>query len=105
MGDNPFAVPVLTTDRLEIRRLAADDLVDCQNLFEAIGWDNPPRDRAAWLAWTVASYDAYENLYQPPLGERAVVARDDGRFLGLVGYVPVAALAPAPAGDDSAEAA
>lgn len=85
MGDNPFAVPVLTTDRLEIRRLVGDDLVDCLALFAAIGWDH---DRAAWLAWTIASYDAHEDLYQPPLGERAVVARDDGRFLGLVGYVP-----------------
>ena len=85
MGENPFAVPVLITDRLEIRRLVADDLADCRALFAAIGWDD---DRAAWLAWTIASYDAHENLFQPPLGERAVVARDDGRFLGLVGYVP-----------------
>ena len=85
MGDNPFAVPVLTTDRLEIRRLVADDLADCEALFEAIGWEH---DRAAWLAWTIASYDSHEHLYQPPLGERAVVARDDGRLLGLVGYVP-----------------
>jgi ribosomal-protein-alanine N-acetyltransferase len=91
MGDNPFAVPVLTTDRLEIRRLVPDDLANCQELFEAIGWDDSRQDRAnraAWLGWTVASYDAHENLYQPPLGERAVVARSDGRFLGLVGYVP-----------------
>ncbi len=91
MVDNPFAVPVLTTDRLEIRRLVGDDLAACQELFEAIGWDASRQDRAdraAWLTWTVASYDAHENLYQPPLGERAVVARDGGRFLGLVGYVP-----------------
>ena len=32
-------------------------------------------------------------------------AQADGALGGLVGYVPVAALAPAPAGDDSAEAA
>jgi len=92
VGDNPFAVPVLTTGRLQIRRLVADDLPSIHWLFEAIGWGEPTaagRDmRQSWLGWTIAAYDGHERLYQPPLGERAVVAREDGRFLGLVGYVP-----------------
>ena len=92
---NPFAVPVLTTLRLRIRPLEPNDLQSCCDLFASIGWNDPTLNneeiiarRQSWLAWTIAGYRELERLYQPPLGERAVVSRDDDRFIGLVGYVP-----------------
>jgi hypothetical protein len=92
---NPFAVPVLTTPRLRIRLLEPNDLQSCCDLFASIGWNDPTLNneeiiarRQSWLAWTIAGYRELERLYQPPLGERAVVSRDDDRFIGLVGYVP-----------------
>jgi hypothetical protein len=36
-----------------------------------------------WLPSLVAL-----EIYQPPLGEREIVSRNDDRFIGLVGYFP-----------------
>jgi RimJ/RimL family protein N-acetyltransferase len=92
---NPFAVPVLTTPRLRIRPLEPNDLRSCCDLFASIGWSDPTLGaeeiiarRRSWLTWTIAGYCELERLYQPPLGERAVVSRDHDRVIGLVGYVP-----------------
>jgi [ribosomal protein S5]-alanine N-acetyltransferase len=92
---NPFAMAVLTTPRLRIRPLEPNDLQSCCDLFASIGWNDPTLGaeeiiarRQSWLTWTIAGYRELERLYQPPLGERAVVSRDDDRFIGLVGYVP-----------------
>lgn len=65
---------------------------------------NPDRwqARADWLQWTVLGYGQFARLDQPPFGERAIVLRNTGQLIGLLGYVPVfdalpqiAALAPA----------
>ncbi len=92
---NPFAVPPLKTERLLIRELAASDLDDCQALYVDIAWTDPAltpeedlAERRAWLAWTIGGYRQFARLYQPPLGERAIIDRATGQFLGLVGYVP-----------------
>jgi RimJ/RimL family protein N-acetyltransferase len=92
---NPFAMPVLTTPRLRVRPLEPSDLQSCCDLFASIGWNDPAlgaeeiiAHRQSWLTWTIAGYRELERLFQPPLGERAVVSRDDDRFIGLVGYVP-----------------
>jgi RimJ/RimL family protein N-acetyltransferase len=92
---NPFHLPTLTTSRLTIRSLVAADLQDCNELFRSIGWTDPARTpedilsrRRSWLEWTTGNYRELERLHQPPLGERAVIDRASGRFLGLVGYVP-----------------
>jgi RimJ/RimL family protein N-acetyltransferase len=92
---NPFAMPVLTTPRLRIRPLEPNDLLRCCDLFASIGWNDPTLNneeiiarRQSWLTWTIGGYRELERLYQPPLGERAIVSRDDDRFIGLVGYVP-----------------
>lgn len=88
-------LPTLASDRLLVRRLRADDLAACHKLWLDIGWADPALDEAAnrarraeWLSWTIAGYDQLARLMQPPYGERAVLARKDGRFLGLVGYTP-----------------
>lgn len=87
--------PVLASERLLIRPLVATDLEDCHRLYLDIGWALKGLDveqnrerRRSWLDWTIASYREFPRLQQPPYGERAVVLRDGGAFLGLVGLVP-----------------
>jgi RimJ/RimL family protein N-acetyltransferase len=92
---NPFHVPSLVTPRLRIRELLPSDLDAVHALFTEIGW-NPPdlgpdaalQARSAWLGWTIAGYRQLEALYQPPLGERAVVDQASGQVVGVVGFVP-----------------
>ena len=93
-GGAPF-VPTLTTDRLVIRPLAENDVEAVHRLFIDIGWVDPGTPEAelfgrrkSWLDWTRAGYREFERLYQPPLGDRAVVRKDDGLLVGLVGLVP-----------------
>jgi RimJ/RimL family protein N-acetyltransferase len=94
-GSDDLGVPILTTERLTIRPLRLDDLDACHQLNRDVGWtdaalsdaENHAR-RATWLDWTLASYRELERLHQPPIGERAVVERSTGRFVGMVGLVP-----------------
>jgi RimJ/RimL family protein N-acetyltransferase len=88
-------MPVLETARLTIRPLAHDDLADCHALFKAIGWFDATMPEAeiferrrSWLWWSVDNTRELARLHQPPLGERAVIDRASGRFVGLVGFVP-----------------
>jgi hypothetical protein len=41
--------------------------------------------RQSSLTLTLVGYRKLERLYQPPLGEREIVSRNDDRFIGLVG--------------------
>jgi hypothetical protein len=89
---NPFAMPILTTPRLRVRPLELNDLQSCCDPFGSIGWNDPTLGaeeiiarRQSWLTWTIAGYRELERLYQPPLGGRAIVSRNDDRFIGLVG--------------------
>jgi RimJ/RimL family protein N-acetyltransferase len=91
--------PVLTTERLLIRPLEAGDLEACHRLFVDIGWAPAELDEAqnrdrrrTWLDWTIASYREFPRLAQPTYGERAIVERHSGAFVGLIGLVP--SLAP-----------
>lgn len=88
-------MPVLETERLTIRALEPADHDACQSLFRAIGWFDaalPDAEiferRRSWLDWAVANSRELARLYQPPLGERAIIERASGAFVGLVGYVP-----------------
>jgi RimJ/RimL family protein N-acetyltransferase len=94
-SSNPFFVPPLRTERLLIRELEETDLNSCVDLFVDIAWNNPeltPEEdsaqRLGWLRWTIGGYRQFAQLYQPPLGERAIIHASTGEFLGLVGYVP-----------------
>ncbi|MFC3079754.1 GNAT family N-acetyltransferase [Phenylobacterium terrae] len=88
-------IPTLASERLLVRRLCADDLEACHRLWLDIGYADAALDetanrsrRAEWLAWSQANYDQLSGMMQPPYGDRAVVSRKDGRFLGVVGLVP-----------------
>jgi len=88
-------VPMLTTERLMIRPLVDSDAEPVHRLFTDIEWVDqsmPEMElysrRKSWLDWTRAGYREFERLYQPPLGDRAVVRRTDGVLVGLVGLVP-----------------
>jgi RimJ/RimL family protein N-acetyltransferase len=88
-------MPVLETARLTIRPLQRSDLADCHALFKAIGWFDPAMPEAevfdrrrSWLHWAIDNTRELARLNQPPLGERAVVDRENGQFVGLVGFVP-----------------
>lgn len=75
-------LPVLKTERLEIRPLTMDDLGACLPL-----WQDPEACRE-WLAWQTLAYEQLDRLCQPPYGERAVVVQGSGAFVGLAGLVP-----------------
>jgi RimJ/RimL family protein N-acetyltransferase len=72
-------MPPLETERLIVRPFRLDELEAVQQILNV--------DRS-WLAWTVASYNEYAKLYQPPYGERAVVRKEDGQLIGACGFVP-----------------
>ena len=85
----------LTTERLIIRPLEIGDLDPVVGLYRDIGWDvaglsesERRARRQSWLEWTIAGYREFPRLSQPTYGERAVVKREDGAFIGLVGLVP-----------------
>ena len=91
----PPHVPVLMTERLTIRPLVAADGDAVHRLFMDIGWadeslpdDDIRQRRMTWLEWSIANYRELERLYQPPLGERAVILKKTGALVGLVGLVP-----------------
>lgn len=94
MIEQQAGLPVLTTARLTIRTLRADDAEACRQLYDAIGWSDPtltPSDRLRrmhdWTAWSAASDGEFARLRQPPLGDRAVLDTASGAFIGLVGLV------------------
>lgn len=89
-------IPVLETRRLLIRPLTLGHLDDVYQLLDLdlaevdFGSEKAKarEERLLWLEWTVLAYELLARLYQPPYGERAVVSKEDGRFVGLVGLVP-----------------
>jgi RimJ/RimL family protein N-acetyltransferase len=91
-------VPTLETQRLTIRALAQDDDLACHRLHVDIGWADPSlsdvvnrQRRGEWIDWTIRGYKQLDQLKQPPYGERAVVLKASGGFIGLVGLVPLLA--------------
>jgi RimJ/RimL family protein N-acetyltransferase len=89
------ASTALHTPRLTIRTLRLEDAPACHQLYAEIGWGEPglPADeslarRRSWLKWSIDSERELARLRQPPYGDRAVVDRESGAFIGLVGLVP-----------------
>ena len=85
-------VPVLETDRLQIRPFNLDDLDDVYNLLDVevqLGGSLTREQRADWLHWTVLCYEQLASLYQPPYGDRAMVLKETGKLIGACGYVPL----------------
>ena len=92
-------IPVLRTPRLEIRTLCEADLIPCHQLYDDIAWSDLSLSgaerlarRRSWIAWSIDSEREFARLRQPPYGDRAIVWRETGDFIGLVGLVP--AMAP-----------
>jgi RimJ/RimL family protein N-acetyltransferase len=90
-------LPVLRTSRLVIRPLEMNDLEACHQLYLNIGWEDKDASEAQnrearrrWLEWSVLNAKQLALLNQPPYGDRAVALKD-GRFVGLVGLVPLLA--------------
>lgn len=88
-------MPVLTTERLRVRRLTEDDAAACHALFVGVDWaesqatDAENRARCArWLSWTTLNYKHLAKLRQPPYGEHGVELAAGGELVGLVGFVP-----------------
>lgn len=95
MTSNDLDLPVLSTERLRVRPLTADDVDACEALFKSVGWSDGQADaatnrarRARWLAWTGLSYEHLAMLHQPPYGERGIEHAATGDLVGLVGLVP-----------------
>jgi RimJ/RimL family protein N-acetyltransferase len=96
MTGHQAGLPVLTTTRLTIRTLRADDATDCRQLYDDIGWSEPKLAPSArlelmrrWTTWSADSDREYARLQQPPFGDRAVLDKATGAFVGLAGLVPV----------------
>lgn len=88
-------IPVLETARLKIRPFQPDDLDTLLALKRSVGWVDdalsPEQQRAEeeqWLRWAVLNTETLGKLYQPPYGDRAVVRKETGRLVGIVGLVP-----------------
>ncbi len=104
-------IPTLETERLIVRELSMDDLVDVNAVLDRVhGSDTSPEGRRPWLQWTVLGYDMFAGLEQPHYGERAVAMRQTGDIIGVVGVVPyldtfdrVPAMAPRAPGRATAE--
>jgi RimJ/RimL family protein N-acetyltransferase len=89
------AMPILHTERLEVRPIRAGDLAVCHQLYKDIGWADPTRSEAdnyerrrSWVDWSIANERELARLNQPPMGERIVIDRASGEFVGLVGLNP-----------------
>ena len=89
-------LPLLETERLIIRPYSMDDLDAVCQLFDvdlsaanygSVG-AGTRAERQQWLQWTVLNYEALDRLYQPPYGDRAVVLKQTGLFIGSCGFVP-----------------
>ena len=90
-------LPVLTTSDLVIRPVEMNDLEACHRLYMDIGWEDKAlteaqnrEARRRWIEWSVLNVKQLALLKQPPYGDRAVTLKD-GRFVGLVGLVPLLA--------------
>ncbi|MCC6895735.1 MAG: GNAT family N-acetyltransferase [Anaerolineae bacterium] len=79
-------MPVLETQRLLVRPMTMDDLLPMHVAMNAGFGEDPLEERREWLEWTVRNYVALARLWQPPYGERAVVLKATGAFVGAVGF-------------------
>jgi ribosomal-protein-alanine N-acetyltransferase len=82
---------------LVIRPVEMNDLEACHQLYLDIGWEDKDSSEAQnrearrrWIEWSVLSEKQLALLHQPPYGDRAVTLKD-GRFVGLLGLVPLLA--------------
>lgn len=92
MLNNPLIIPPLETRRLLIRPFRHEDLQAVYEILDSGGRGDPGEpnldSRRRWLEWSILSYGEQAGLYQPPLGDRAVVFKETGTLIGVCGYTP-----------------
>lgn len=88
-------MPPLETERLVVRAFALDDLDDVYRIIDCdcsgrrfLDDEAAKRRRKDWLEWNRLGYEQQARLGHPPLGERAVTLKSDGRLIGVCGLVP-----------------
>jgi [ribosomal protein S5]-alanine N-acetyltransferase len=89
-------MPRLATARLVIRPFVMADLdalyqiVDVELSAADFGTAGAQSldERREWLAWAILNYDQQAKMYQPPYGDRAIVLKQTGQLIGVIGYVP-----------------
>jgi ribosomal-protein-alanine N-acetyltransferase len=88
-------IPILRTPRLDIRTVRETDAAACHRLYNDIAWSDPDQSddenlawRRSWVSWSIDTERELDRLHQPPFGDRAVVDRQTGDLVGLVGLVP-----------------
>ncbi len=82
-------MPILETNRLVVRPFVAEDLEDATRVLNAAWRENSTEaKREPWLRWQMAAYEGLAGLTQPPYGDRAIVLRETGTIVGVVGLVP-----------------
>ena len=83
------AMPILETPRLLVRPFVEADLADATRVLNA-AWSErlSTVEREPWLRWTIAAYGGLASVLQPPYGDRAIVLRETGAMMGVVGLVP-----------------
>jgi RimJ/RimL family protein N-acetyltransferase len=85
----------IETTRLRIRQLEIGDVESCHQLYMDIGWADASLSdaenralRQSLVEWSVENYVQLARLRQPPYGDRALVTKESGSFVGLVGFAP-----------------
>ena len=83
-------MPVLETPRLIVRPFEPADIEACHQLLNIEAWHfNRPVDWTRdYIAWSILSGRWLAELLQPPYGDRAVVLKSTGEFVGSIGLVP-----------------
>ena len=86
----------LHTERLLIRAFTDEDTPTIHRVLDLSFGDGSLvddaaalEDRRSWVAWQALNDRWFPRMFQPPYGDRAVVATGSGELVGSVGYVPV----------------
>lgn len=85
------AMPVLETERLQIRPFHLNDETAVYHLRESLNWLPNEADQEAnhrYVLWNSLNHLSLAELDQPPYGDRIVVHRASGTVIGIVGFVP-----------------
>lgn len=89
------AMPVLETERLQIRPFTINDNEAIYQSLKSIGWVNEQSSEVEqrkanneYVQWCVLNHQQLAQLYQPPYGDRVVVLKATDEVIGTCGLVP-----------------